>query len=304
MLGRTLLLKLADSPGVERLVRRNGMSAILVRRFVAGETLEQTADAVRALNAQGLTATLDYLGENVSSAEQAAECVERVCSMLRFIDRESLRSGVSVKLTQLGLDLADELCERSVRQILDLAAEVGRFVRLDMEGSPYTQRTLDLFDRVHADYPRVGIVVQSYLRRTQADIDRLVASGASVRLVKGAYREPADIAYPSKGDVDAAYVEGMKRLLDGEPYPAIATHDERIIGECKAYAAQVGRPPDTYEFQMLYGIRRDLQVSLVRAGYRMRVYTPYGSEWYGYTMRRLAERPANLWFVVKNLLRR
>jgi len=304
VVGRTLLLKLADSPRIERAVKRNGMSAVLVRRFVAGETLEQTANAVRALNAQGLAATLDYLGENVHSADQAAECVDRVCGMLRFIGEHSLRSGVSIKLTQLGLDLSDELCERNTRQILDVAAEIGRFVRIDMEGSPYTQRTLDLFDRLLPDYRNTGIVVQSYLRRTHADVERLVRAGASVRLVKGAYREPADIAFPSKSDVDAAYVEQMKRLLDAGCQPAIATHDERIVEAGKAQAKSSARAADTYEFQMLYGIRRDLQVSLVRDGYRVRIYTPFGSEWYGYTMRRLAERPANMWFVLKNLLRR
>lgn len=304
MLGRTLLLKLADSPRVERLVRRNGMSAALVRRFVAGETLEQTTEAVRALNAQGLTATLDYLGENVHSAEQAAECVERVCETLRHIQRYALRSGVSVKLTQLGLDISDDLCERNTRLIIETAAEMGRFVRIDMEGSPYTQRTLDLFYRVLPDYSNTGIVVQSYLRRTKEDLERLIEAGASVRLVKGAYSEPADIAFPSKRDVDAAYVEQMKRLLDDGRQPAIATHDERIICATRAYAQERARSSDQYEFQMLYGIRRDLQVGLARSGYRVRVYTPFGSEWYGYTMRRLAERPANVWFVLKNLLRR
>lgn len=304
MVGRTLLLKLADSPRVERLVRRNGMSAALVRRFVAGETLEQTTEAVRALNAQGLAATLDYLGENVHSADQAAESTERVCQTLRHIERHALRSGVSVKLTQLGLDISDELCERNTRRIIETAAEVGRFVRIDMEGSPYTQRTLDLFYRVLPDYSNTGIVVQSYLRRTKDDLERLIEAGISVRLVKGAYSEPADIAFPSKRDVDAAYVQQMKRLLDDGRQPAIATHDERIISATRAYAQERVRPSDQYEFQMLYGIRRDLQTGLARSGYRVRVYTPFGSEWYGYTMRRLAERPANVWFVLKNLLRR
>jgi proline dehydrogenase len=303
VLGRAVLLKLADSPRVERVVRRNKMSAALVRRFVAGETLEQTAQAVRALNAQGLSATLDYLGENVHSSEQAAECADRVCDTLRFIGRESLRSGVSVKLTQLGLDISDEICERHTRRIVDLAADLKRFVRIDMEGSPYTQRTLDLFCRLLPDHPNVGIVVQSYLRRTDADLERLIDLGASVRLVKGAYQEPPEIAYPSKRDVDAAYLAQMKRLLDRGRQPAIATHDERIVQATRAYARERNRSVDEFEFQMLFGIRRDLQNALVHAGYRVRIYTPFGSEWYGYTMRRLAERPANLWFVMKNLLR-
>jgi proline dehydrogenase len=208
-----------------------------------------------------------------------------------------------VKLTQLGLDISEDLCRGLLRGILERARQLENFVRVDMEGSAYTQRTLDLVFAIHQQFPNCGVVLQSYLYRTEADVAMANAAGVRVRLVKGAYDEPADLAYPKKSDVDASFERAMRALLDQGTYPAIATHDARLIEATKAYARDRAIGPNRFEFQLLYGIRRDLQERLVREGYRVRVYVPYGTEWYPYLMRRLAERPANLWFFVGNLLR-
>jgi proline dehydrogenase len=304
LLTRAILLRLADSPRIESFVKRNGMSAGFARRFIAGETMEETVEPVRDLNRRGMTVTLDYLGENVRAAEEATQSVEYYRRLFSFISDNRLDANVSLKLTQLGLDIDAELAFGHMRAILDAASRYDQFVRIDMEGSPYTQRTLDLFERLWAEYKNVGTVIQSYLYRSRADVERMIELGARVRLVKGAYNEPKEIAHPHKADVDASYLELMVMLLSHGNYPAIATHDSAIIEATKKFAAERAIAPRSYEFQMLYGIRRDLQAKLVTQGYGMRVYVPFGTQWYGYMMRRLAERPANLWFVLKNLIRR
>jgi len=304
VLSRSLLLRMAASPQIERFVKRNGMSAGFARRFVAGETMEEVVAPMRALNERGMSVSLDYLGENVTRAEEAAGAAEYYGRLFRFIDANRLDANVSLKLTQLGLDIDNSLAYQNMRRILDEARRYDQFVRIDMEGSAYTARTVQLFECLWADYKNVGVVIQAYLYRSRQDIERLIELGARVRLCKGAYSEPKEVAFAHKADVDANYLRLMKTLLKQGRYPAIATHDEAMIGATREYAQEAGIPRDAFEFQMLYGIRRDLQRSLVREGYRMRVYVPFGTQWYGYLMRRLAERPANLGFVLKNLLRR
>ena len=304
MVARALLLRLADSPGVERFVKRNGFSAGVARRFVAGERMEDTVAPVRALNALGITASLDFLGENVDQPAQAEEFVQYYLRLLNFIDSQRLDSNISLKLTQLGLDIGEEMAYENMRKILSHAAQYNQFVRIDMESSRYTQCTLDIFDRLWQEHKNVGTVIQSYLYRGEKDVERLIESGARVRLVKGAYSEPKELAFQSKTEVDENFIKLIRPLLDRGNYPAIATHDERMIQATIAHA-QLGKiPNERYEFQMLYGIRRERQLSLKKEGYGMRVYVPFGTHWYPYMMRRLAERPANLWFVLKNLLRR
>jgi proline dehydrogenase len=275
-------------------------------RFVAGETREAALDAVRALNARGIRATLDHLGENVTSREEATAAADEAIAELRAIKAAGVDANVSVKLTQFGLDLGDEFCREQVRRVLDCARELGNFVRIDMEGSPYTQRTLDLFHDLRRDYDAdtVGVVIQSYLRRSQRDIECVIADGSRARLVKGAYNESPEIAYPRKADVDRAYRVQMEMLLARAHYPAIATHDEQLIGRAQGFAAAEGIAESRFEFQMLYGVRRDLQERLAREGYNVRCYVPYGTQWYPYFMRRLAERPANVLFILGNLARR
>jgi proline dehydrogenase len=303
-LTRGILLRLAECPRVATFVKKNGMSAGFARRFIAGETMEETVEPVRTLNRKGMTVSLDYLGENVHKIEEAAQSVDYYRRLFAFINENSLDANVSLKLTQLGLDINEELAFQNMKSILEVAAGFDQFVRIDMEGSPYTQRTLDLFERLWETHKNVGVVIQSYLYRSAEDTKRAIELGARIRLVKGAYNEPKEIAYPEKADVDRSYIELMKLLLSDGFYPAIATHDTAIIEETKRYACDRAITPDRFEFQMLYGIRRDLQEALVRQGYRMRVYVPFGTQWYPYMMRRLAERPANLWFVLKNMVRR
>ena len=305
MLARTVLLRMANSKKMESMVRRNGWSAKVARRFVAGETIESVTAPVRALNAQGIPVSLDYLGESVTNVEEVEATVETYLRLFRHIEAETLDANVSLKLTALGLDLDVEMCYRNMQRLLT-AAGPDQFIRIDMESSAYTQKTLDLFTRLWESPERfrnVGVVIQSYLRRSADDIEKLIAMGARVRLCKGAYNEPPDVAFPDKADVDRNYLCLMERLLENGHYPGIATHDTKIIDATKRFARDHGITPDRFEFQMLYGIRRDLQVQLVKEGYRMRVYTPFGTHWYPYMMRRLAERPANLWFVAKNIFR-
>jgi len=302
---RSFLLFLSRQPGIFRFVRHNGLAKRFASRFVAGETIATACDAVAELNAKGITATLDLLGESVTNEAEARETGAQYLALLDEIARRKLDANVSVKLTALGQDIRDDLCETVTMEILAKAKALDSFVRLDMEGSPYTQRTLDFFaDRLYPTYPgQVGIVLQSALRRTLGDIDWAIAKGCRVRLCKGAYLEPATVAFPAKTDVDATYVEGMRRLLAKGHYPGIATHDERIIAEVQRYARAEGIGPERFEFQMLYGVRRDLQERLVREGWRVRVYVPFGTQWYPYLMRRLAERPANIAFILGNVLR-
>ncbi|HEU4792662.1 MAG TPA: proline dehydrogenase family protein, partial [Nitrolancea sp.] len=276
----------------------------LALRFVAGETLDEALNAARSLNARGMKVTLDALGENISSEAGAVTAASNYRAIIDRIVESGIDSSVSLKLTMLGLDIDPALCQQHMTTILDRARETGIFVRIDMEGSAYTQRTLDLFYELHRTYgDTVGIVLQSYLYRTDRDVHQAIEQGARVRLVKGAYAEPAAVAYPSKREVDAAYRREMEMLLDAGKYPAIATHDETIIEVATSYALRMGIAPDRFEFQMLYGIRRDLQDRLAREGFNVRIYVPFGSSWYPYFMRRMAERPANLLFVVRNLVR-
>jgi proline dehydrogenase len=300
---RAPILYLSRRRGLQRFVGRQRLTAAVAYRFVAGDTLDDAIRAVTALNARGATASLDHLGENVTEEAAARLASQDYLKAFERIAAERLQANVSVKLTQLGLDISEDLCRGLLRGILERAQQLENFVRIDMEGSAYTQRTLDLVLAVHEQFPNCGVVLQSYLYRTEADLARVNAAGVRARLVKGAYDEPPDLAYPRKQDVDASYECAMRALLDRGTYPAIATHDERLIEATKRYARERGIAADRFEFQLLYGIRRDLQDRLVREGYRVRVYVPYGTEWYPYLMRRLAERPANLWFFVGNLLR-
>jgi proline dehydrogenase len=301
---RSILLALSQSPGTAHFVTHNQLSRRVVSRFVAGERLEQAVSAVRALNHAGRLASLDCLGESVSTEAEAHDAARTYSEMFDRIAAEKLTCNVSLKLTQLGLDVSQPLCEELLLNIIHRAASQGNFVRIDMEGSAYTQRTIDICKHMRARSDSVGTVIQSYLFRTEQDARDLIAAGCRLRLVKGAYKEPASVAFPQKSDVDANYVKVMKILLPSGIYHGIATHDPRMLDATKRFAAEQGIRNDQFEFQMLYGIRTDLQEQLIREGYRLRVYVPYGSDWFPYFMRRLAERPANLQFFLTNLFRR
>ncbi len=275
-------------------------------RFIAGMQVDDVLRAAESLNAHGMTATLDSLGENVSTPAEAERSADIYHQLLDAIAARGLRANVSVKLTQMGMDLDRALAERIVRDLVAHARAVDSFVRVDMEGTPYTQATLDIVRRIHAEEGNrdsVGIVIQAYLYRSQADISTLMREGIRVRLCKGAYKEPPTLAFPSKEDVDSNFVKLMKMLVSSSVYNGIATHDEAMIKATKAFVREQGIAPSAFEFQMLYGIRRDLQKALVDEGYGMRVYIPFGAEWYPYFMRRLAERPANVLFIARNLLK-
>jgi proline dehydrogenase len=302
---RQTFLYLSDQPAIFRFVRRNPLARRFANRFVAGETLDTALQAVRQLNAKGITATLDLLGESVHNEAEARTAGREYVRMLEEIDRLKLDSNVSLKLTAMGLDVAEELCVDIVQQILERARQLGNFVRIDMESSEYTDRTLKMFeDRLYPSYrEHVGIVLQSYLYRTQADVEQANALGARVRLCKGAYKEPETVAFPDKADVDANFVRCAHLLLCNGNYPGLATHDDAMIRQAIEFARKQGISPDRFEFQMLYGIRRDLQEQLVHDGWRMRVYVPFGTQWYPYLMRRLAERPANLAFIAGSVAR-
>jgi proline dehydrogenase len=276
----------------------------LSTRFVAGETLEQALAVCRSLNAEGITVTLDHLGESVTSLAEAAEARDVYLRVQSAIRESGIQSNVSLKLTQFGLDLSDAECRSNVEQLVKRAAEMNSFVRVDMESSEYVDRTLAIVRDLHAKYGSVGVVIQAYLYRSKEDIERLNVSRIRVRLCKGAYLEPATVAYPHKKDVDNSFVELMRFLMDCGEYPAIASHDEAIIQAAKAHVAEHKIARDRFEFQMLYGIRRDLQRKLIAEGYRLRLYVPFGRAWYPYYMRRLAERPANVFFILRNLLRK
>jgi proline dehydrogenase len=302
---RQTLLYLSSQPRVAHFVRRNGVAKRFAERFVAGESLEQVLDVVAQLNARGITASLDLLGESVQSEDEARAGGRAYVHMLDRIHERHLDANVSVKLTAMGLDISEELCVATVRDVLARARDHQTFVRLDMESSAYTERTLRLFyERFYPAYPEhVGIVLQSYLFRTKADIARAIDARARVRLCKGAYKEPPSVAFADKHDVDASYATGMRRLMVEGRYPGIATHDERLIATAKRIAATDAIDSSRFEFQMLYGVRRDLQELLVKQGFRVRVYVPFGTHWYPYLMRRLAERPANVLFIAGNVLR-
>jgi proline dehydrogenase len=275
----------------------------VTRRFVAGEELPDAVRAISRLNRKGISASFDHLGESIASETETRKEVDEYVRVLDSIAENALDSNVSIKLTQLGLDVSRELCYLNTRKIVEAARAYNNFVRIDMEESSKTDGTLEVFKRLRAEFENVGVVVQSYLYRSETDIEELLKIGARIRLCKGAYNEPPLVAFPKKEDVDANYIKLMKILLTSGIYHGIATHDERIISATKQFAAEQGISSDKFEFQMLYGIRRDLQEKLVREGYRMRVYVPYGRYWYPYFMRRLAERPANLWFVLRNMIK-
>jgi proline dehydrogenase len=270
------------------------------RRFIAGETIDEAIASVSDLPGKGLNLTLDYLGESVSTADAAAAAASDYVAIIGAIVASGIERNISLKLTQLGLDVDRATAVDNMRRILEPADANGFFVRIDMENSPYTEATLGILETLwQQGHRNVGTVIQSCLKRSEGDVRRLNALGARVRLVKGAYKEPKSVAYQRKSEVDAAFVDLMRLLLDEGTYPAIATHAPDMIAEAKAYAKSKGYANDRFEFQMLYGIRRDLQLSLVQEGYRVRVYVPFGKQWYPYFMRRLGERPANVSFVVR-----
>jgi proline dehydrogenase len=275
----------------------------LSTRFVAGETLEQALAVARQLNQEGITVTLDHLGESVTSLEEAAEARDVYLRTLEAIHAGGIRGNVSLKLTQFGLDLSYAECLANVDQLVRRAAELGSFVRVDMESSEYVDRTLELVRTLHARHGAVGVVIQAYLYRSKDDIANLCAEKIRVRLCKGAYLEPASAAFPQKSDVDRNFVQLTQQLLTDGVYPAIATHDEAMIGQTRQFVTSRSIGRECFEFQMLYGIRRDLQRQLVAEGYGLRLYVPFGKAWYPYYMRRLAERPANVLFILRNLLR-
>jgi len=302
---RSALLYLSNQQRVFDFIRHNTLAKGFAGRFVAGETIDEALDAVAALNRRGITASLDLLGESTTNEREARDSQRQYLLMLDRIHERKLDANVSVKLTAMGIDISEDLCVAIMQEILERAHGYRTFVRIDMESSAYTERTLRMFeDRLYPNYPEnVGIVLQSYLRRTESDVARAIALKCRVRICKGAYKEPPSVAYPDKADVDANYVRCMKALMTHGNYPGIATHDEKIIAEAKRFAREAGIASDRYEFQMLYGVRRDLQEQLVREGYRMRCYVPFGTQWYPYLMRRLAERPANIGFMTGSVVK-
>jgi proline dehydrogenase len=297
---------LSRSPTLKRLASSYGMATprSFARRFIAGEQIDDAIAAARTLQAKGLLLTLDYLGESVMTTAQATAATREYVRLIDDIVAAEIERNISLKLSQLGLVIDRATCVDNMRRILEPARRHDFFVRIDMEQSDYTEVTLEIFQTLWSlEYRNIGVVLQSYLYRTERDLRRMNELGARVRLVKGAYNEPASVAYQQKDDVDAAYLRQMRLLLDHGTYPAFATHDVVLLNEIKAYAAERNVARDRYEFQMLYGIRRDLQTSFVADGYRMRVYVPFGREWFPYFMRRLGERPANVLFVLRAILR-
>ena len=300
---RSTLLKLSESPRFAKWVTTNGTTRRMARRFVAGETLDEAIEAARACNQAGMAASLDYLGENCTTTADAQRARDAYLEIFERIHKEDLNANVSCKLTQLGLDLNVDFCQGLVVSIVEMAARYENFLRVDMEGSLYTQRTIDLVKNVRARNPAIGTVIQSYLYRSETDVQDLLAYGCRMRLCKGAYKESPEVAFPEKKDVDFNYIRLMKMLLPSGFYHGIATHDPHMIAETIRWAASKQITKDDFEFQMLYGVRTDLQRRLVRDGYRLRVYIPYGNDWFPYFMRRLAERPANVAFILRNFFR-
>jgi proline dehydrogenase len=305
MLTRSALIYLSRQEGLKEFAAKFGLFKRLTTRFIAGETIDAAVAAIRELNTRGCTSTFDHLNESVGSIAETEGEVREYLNVLAHIDETGIDSNVSIKLTQFGLEIDPELTFHNVRRIVADATRRGNFVRVDMEGSNVTQATIDVFKRLRAEFGLndVGIAVQSYLYRTMDDVRELLKIPARIRLCKGAYNEPAEVAYPDKKGVDENYVRVMQVLLASGSYHGIATHDPKMIDATTDFAQREGIGKEAFEFQMLYGIRRDLQEQLARDGYRMRVYVPYGKHWYPYFMRRLAERPANIWFVLKNVLK-
>ena len=302
---RTFLLWLSEQQGVFNFLRRNSLARRFASRFVAGETSETATAAALELKRLGITTSLDLLGESVTRDAEAIGARDEYLRMLDRLAASGAEINVSVKLTQMGFDIDEALCVDNMRRILTKARELGGFVRLDMEGSAYTQRTLDFFERhLLAEFSKhTGVVIQSCLRRSADDVTRLIGMGARVRLCKGAYLESPEVAFPDKTDVDRQYVALMEQLLRHGNYPALATHDTRMIEHARDFVTREGIPAERFEFQMLYGVRRDLQERLRKDGFNMRVYIPFGTQWYPYLMRRLAERPANIVFIFGNVVR-
>jgi proline dehydrogenase len=305
---RALFISLSENRSLRGIAERSAVGQRLSSRFVAGNQVEDAIRVAADLNKRGIGVTVDNLGENVTNVEEARASAQLYHQMLDRIAANQLKANVSLKLTHMGLDVDEQLARQLVTGLVQKAAGMTppSFVRVDMEGSPYTQRTLDFVHELHGmpgHAGRVGAVIQSYMLRAEADVDKLLADGIRIRLCKGAYKEPPEIAFQKKSDVDGNYVRLMKILMKSGIYHGLATHDENIITQAKEFAIREKIPRDAFEFQMLHGIRRDLQQSLVRDGWKMRVYVPFGTEWYPYFMRRLAERPANVFFLAKNLLR-
>lgn len=305
MVMRQGLLWLSEQQGIFNFVRRNPLAQKFASRFVAGETVESATTAAVTLQGRGIVTTLDLLGESVRDVRAAAAARDEYLHILELMARKGLQVNASVKLTQMGFDVDEAACADNIERILARARELGGFVRLDMESSAYTQRTLDFyFNRFYDRYrEHCGLVIQSALRRSAADVERLIEARVRVRLCKGAYLEPADVAFPDKADVDRSFIQLMERLMEAGTFPGIATHDERIIEHARRFAQERGIGLDRFEFQMLYGVRRDLQERLRAAGYGMRIYVPFGTQWYPYLMRRLAERPANVVFILGNVVK-
>lgn len=300
---RRVLLSLADNKAIYKLIVGNSIFRRMAFRFVAGETLEEAVEAVRGLPA-GSRASLDHLGENVGTPQEAEQARDQYVAILEEIQRQGIDANISLKLTALGIDIDPALCVRNMRVILDRAQTLGNFVRIDMEGSAYTQPTLDVFNLLYQHHKNVGVVIQAYLYRSEDDVALLNRMGARIRLCKGAYNEPPEVAYPKKADTDANYRKLAECLLTNGNYPAIATHDETIVTHVKEYTRTSGISSDRFEFQMLYGIRPQLQAQLLAEGFNLRIYVPYGRQWYPYFMRRLAERPANLMFFLSSLVKK
>jgi len=300
---RTFFLFLSRHKQLRKWMETSSFARRLSARFVAGDNLTEALATCQRINAEGIAVTLDHLGENVSSLEEAIASREAYLQALNEIVNRKIDGNVSLKLTQFGMDLSLAECTANVDALVRRAAELGNFVRVDMESSEYTDRTLGIVTTLHQRYKATGTVIQAYLYRSRKDVEMLCGLGIRVRLCKGAYLEPPAVAFKTKADVDRNFVELANLLLEKGVYPAIATHDEKIVEQTKQFVESRKIPRDSFEFQMLYGIRRDIQKRLVKEGYRLRVYVPYGQAWYPYFMRRLAERPANVFFLLRNLLR-
>ncbi len=300
---RSLLLLLSRQSWLRHWIETSRAAERLTSRFIAGHTLERELDVCRRLNSEGILASLDHLGESVTSLDEAAQSRDAYLNALDQVSKLGLQATISVKLTQLGLDFSEDACRANVERLVERAKSIGSCVEVDMESSEYVDRTLTTVSHLHSRFGCVRAVIQAYLYRSESDIEELCRQSIPVRLCKGAYKEPSDIAFPHKPDVDRNYVRLMTNLLDQGKYPAIASHDETIIQHALNYVRERNIAADRFEFQMLYGIRRDLQRRLVQAGYHLRLYVPYGDAWYPYFMRRLAERPANVLFLIRNLLK-
>jgi proline dehydrogenase len=305
---RTFFVRLSENPTLRNFAERSSLGRRVSSRFVAGTEIADAVRATQAINRAGMSVTIDNLGENVTNPDEARQSAQLYDQILDAIAANQLNANISLKLTHMGLDVDEKLARDIVSGLVAKATSMNPpgFVRVDMEGSPYTQRTLDFVHELHGmpgNGNSVGTVIQAYLKRSKSDIEKLLGENIRIRLCKGAYKEPAEIAFPAKSDVDANYVKLMKILMKSGIYHGLATHDENIIHQAQAFATSEKLSRDSFEFQMLYGIRRDLQRKLVKDGWRLRIYIPFGTEWYPYFMRRLGERPANVFFIARNLLR-